>query len=181
VLGHRYVGVDVAGDAADVRADVHALPFTNGSFDHVITNAVLEHVTDPVGAVREVGRVLRPGGVFTGSVAFLEPSHLHSRFHLAPDGVVHTLEAGGFHVEALWPQAGWLVYDSLAEMAGPISRPTRWALRAVGRFERLVRARRLHPRDMRTGRWLLRRTPEELRAELLTVAGQIDFVAVRRG
>jgi len=179
-LGHRYVGVDVAGDAADVRADAHALPFRSASFDHVITNAVLEHVADPVVAVQEIARVLRAGGMFTGSTAFLEPYHANSHFHLAPDGVVRVLTAGGLSVEAIWPQEHWLVYDSLATMPGPVSGPSRWLLRRIASFERFVRGRRLHPRELASGRWLRRASGEARHEELLTVAGQIDFVARKR-
>lgn len=179
-LGHHYVGVDETGDAADVRADVHALPFRDATFDHVITNAVLEHVTDPVQAVREVTRVLRPGGMFTGSTAFLEPHHFRSHFHLAPDGLIRVLTVGGLAVEAIWPQENWLVYDSLAEMPGPVSGPTRWILRRVAAFERFIRGRRLHPREIAARRWLRRLSPEERHAELLAVSAQIDFLAVKR-
>jgi ubiquinone/menaquinone biosynthesis C-methylase UbiE len=179
-LGHRYVGVDEAGDAADVRADVHELPFRDASFDHVITNAVLEHVADPVRAVGEVRRVLRHGGVFTGSTAFLEPYHLHSHFHLAPDGLLRVFTLAGLSVEGMWPQEGWLVYDSLAAMPGPVSGASRWLLRRIATFERFVRARRWHRREIAAGRWYRRLTPEERDRELLSVTGQIDFLAVKR-
>lgn len=181
VLGHRYVGVDVAGAGADVRADVHRLPFRARAFDHVITNAVLEHVADPVGAVREVARVLRAGGQFSGSAAFLEPHHHRSYFHLTSDGLVRVLTEAGFRVEAIWPQEGWTVFDSLAEMPGPVSGPSRWVLGRVAAFERWARARHLHPREIRAGRWLARKSPELRHAELLTLAGQIDFLACRPG
>ncbi|MEU3654019.1 class I SAM-dependent methyltransferase [Streptomyces sp. NPDC032161] len=44
-------------------ADVHALDFPDGSFDIVHAHQVLQHVTDPVRALREMRRVCRPGGV----------------------------------------------------------------------------------------------------------------------
>ncbi|MEU8545097.1 methyltransferase domain-containing protein [Streptomyces sp. NPDC048717] len=44
-------------------ADVHALDFADDSFDVVHAHQVLQHVGDPVRALREMRRVCRPGGV----------------------------------------------------------------------------------------------------------------------
>jgi ubiquinone/menaquinone biosynthesis C-methylase UbiE len=44
-------------------ADVHALPYADDSFDVVHAHQVLQHVADPVQALREMRRVCRPGGV----------------------------------------------------------------------------------------------------------------------
>lgn len=43
-------------------ADLMDLPFPDGSFDVVHAHQVLQHLADPVGALREMARVCRPGG-----------------------------------------------------------------------------------------------------------------------
>lgn len=49
---------------ADVRvASASALPFTEGEFDRVLAQLVVNLVDDPPGAVREMARVARTGGV----------------------------------------------------------------------------------------------------------------------
>ena len=73
--GRRVVGVDPAwsqlevarrrgGGAAYVRAGAATLPFPAARFDAVLTCLVFEHIDDADAAIAEVGRVLRPGGVF---------------------------------------------------------------------------------------------------------------------
>jgi len=44
-------------------ADAYQLPFPDGSFDAVFAHAVLWHLREPVRAVEEIRRVLRPGGI----------------------------------------------------------------------------------------------------------------------
>jgi SAM-dependent methyltransferase len=46
-----------------VVADVHALDLPDASYDVVHAHQVLQHVADPVQALREMKRVCRPGGV----------------------------------------------------------------------------------------------------------------------
>jgi SAM-dependent methyltransferase len=55
--------LDRRGVAADlVVGDVHDLPFPDDAFDVVHAHQVLQHVADPVLALRELRRVCRPGG-----------------------------------------------------------------------------------------------------------------------
>src|SRR5215218_984989 len=81
VTGLDYVGMDFADERADLLGDAHALPFADGSAALVTSFAVFEHVAQPWLMAREVRRVLRPGGVFVGTLAFLEPYHMSSHAH----------------------------------------------------------------------------------------------------
>ena len=57
----------VAAQVEPVLADVGALPFADAEFDLVVSFTGLHCFPDPHRAVREMGRVLQPGGVLTGS------------------------------------------------------------------------------------------------------------------
>ncbi|GAB3703672.1 class I SAM-dependent methyltransferase [Mariniluteicoccus flavus] len=50
-------------ELAYATGDVHTLPFPDASFDVVHAHQVLQHVGDPVQALREMWRVCRPGGL----------------------------------------------------------------------------------------------------------------------
>lgn len=51
-----------AGSGPAVAADVTRLPFRTGGFDVVVAAFVVNHLPDPVGGLRELRRVTRPGG-----------------------------------------------------------------------------------------------------------------------
>lgn len=91
--GARFTSVDIAADSlAEARrradsagltnvefrqADVFSLPFAPESFDHVFVCFVLEHLAQPVEALRGLGELLRPGGTIT----VIEGDHGSAFFH----------------------------------------------------------------------------------------------------
>lgn len=77
-LGYEVTSTDVSQAAVEAlrgrlagpvaEASVTALPFEDESFDGAVLGEVLEHVEDDRGALDELARVLRPGGVLAASV-----------------------------------------------------------------------------------------------------------------
>ena len=64
VLGDAQRAIDASGVAVELCVgDVYGLEFEDGSFDVVHAHQVLQHLADPVAAVQEMRRVLRPGGL----------------------------------------------------------------------------------------------------------------------
>jgi SAM-dependent methyltransferase len=75
---HGFVTVDLdAYPGVDVAADVQALPFGDNSVAAIECDAVLEHVRNPVLAVEELVRVLKPDGHIHVVVPFNQPFHAY--------------------------------------------------------------------------------------------------------
>ncbi|PND29932.1 class I SAM-dependent methyltransferase [Achromobacter pulmonis] len=80
------------------------IPFDDESFDIVYSNQVFEHVRHPEDLLKEVARVLVRGGLFIGSVSYLQPFHSFSYFNFTPygwycacadNGLMPSMMAGG--------------------------------------------------------------------------------------
>jgi SAM-dependent methyltransferase len=75
---------------AAVQGDALAIPFPDGTFDRVICSEVLEHIPDDIGAMRELARVLRPGGTMAITVPRFGPElinwALSDAYHNVPGG-----------------------------------------------------------------------------------------------
>jgi len=168
-LGHRYVGLDYDNAAADLLGDAHALPFKNLSFDAVLSYAVLEHLHNPFVAIMEVERVLKPGGIYVGTVSQGEPFHA-SYFHHTAWGFVSAITAvTSLEIRRLWSSGDTL--GSLVRM-GRYPRAVRYMLGAINRFREVTPF--LAPRKMR---WPIR----EKQLDEIYRAGSICFVVQKPG
>ena len=74
--------------------DLRALTFADATFDVFVTSDVFEHVFEPDKAVREIARVLKPGGLHVFTMPWYpDAPRTVQRARLAPDGSIeHLLE-----------------------------------------------------------------------------------------
>jgi SAM-dependent methyltransferase len=95
--GYRWVGLDRHDKkGANVSADIAVLPLVDSSVAALIAWQVFEYAEQPEKVVAEAARVLEPGGVFCGSVSFLEPVHGQTYFNLSPLILQRLLSKQGF-------------------------------------------------------------------------------------
>lgn len=92
------------------RDDIHVfngrdIPMDSDSVDFFYSKQVFEHVRYPEQLLGEIHRVLKPGGLFFGSVSGQEPYHFYSMFNFTPYGWYQVLHDNGFQVIQLSPGA----------------------------------------------------------------------------
>jgi SAM-dependent methyltransferase len=86
----EYVGVDtVETPSVDLVGTIESLPVPDASFDVVLCTQVLEHCDDPVAAVRELRRVVAPGGCVLASTHGVYVYHPvpHDRWRWTHEGL----------------------------------------------------------------------------------------------
>lgn len=59
----EYTTTDLYSPLADVKADICQLPMEDNTYDWIFCNHVLEHIPDHLLAMKELFRVLKPGGI----------------------------------------------------------------------------------------------------------------------
>jgi SAM-dependent methyltransferase len=124
---HGLRGVDAIGTAS-------ALPFGDGCFDCVLCTEVLEHTPEPSMALREIGRVTRPGGSLLLTVPLSEQLHEEPRdfYRFTHHGIGYLLRQAGWRVVRVhrrggpWLEIGYrlssLLYSALGARPGPDGR-----------------------------------------------------------
>lgn len=118
----RFIDACEDGRIRLVEGGAERLPFDGGSFDAALMSSVIEHVPDLPAALKEVRRVLRPGGMLA-VISVLPAYEKLSVFigHKKSDHFMNytlteaaaTLEAAGFRVAKAGPMEFWLCYNFL--------------------------------------------------------------------
>lgn len=114
--GRRFVGYDQGvGDArwdyarVDVLGDLERLAVRSDAVDAAMLLVVLEHVRRPGEVLREVARVLRPGGRLLAVVPLLWEAHQepHDYFRFTRHGIRFLLEEAGLEPQRIEPLGGF--------------------------------------------------------------------------
>lgn len=123
--GYKYIGLDYFLDnGVDVLADACNIPLKDRSIDLCVNRVVMEHIPDPWKACREMFRVLKSGGLYVGSVAFIQPFHENSYYHMTHKGVEKMLSQAGFEIIKIEPlkESGLeTLMGTLLEVRKPVS------------------------------------------------------------
>ncbi|HEX3099544.1 MAG TPA: class I SAM-dependent methyltransferase [Patescibacteria group bacterium] len=102
----------------EVVADAHQLPYADNSVDAIFISAVIEHLYNPLKAIEEMYRVLKPGGIVFSITPFMQAYHgyPHHYQNLTLTGHEYYFSSKGFAVEksgtAIGPTLALIIINS---------------------------------------------------------------------
>ncbi len=97
----EYIAFDIVpGPNIDVTGDIFDMPFEDGQFDVVVSTQVLEHVEKPWVMAKEIGRILKKGGVCIITAPFMVPYHPDPSdyFRYSKEGLEFLFKNEGFEI-----------------------------------------------------------------------------------
>jgi demethylmenaquinone methyltransferase/2-methoxy-6-polyprenyl-1,4-benzoquinol methylase len=121
-----------------VEADAQRLPFPDGTFEGLTFTYLLRYVDDPAATLRELARVVKPGGTIAGLEFFVPPNPV-ARF-LWRRWVGIGLPLAGRVISAGWSEVGDFLGPSIEELWRRLPLPQQLALWSAAGIED-VRAR----------------------------------------
>lgn len=147
----------------DIVCDITAIPEPDATFDAILCSEVLEHVPEPVKALDEFTRLLKPGGKIILTAPFASLVHMapyHYCTGFSRYWYEHHLTQRGFQIEEITPNGDWFAYcqqelmrlGSMERKSDNWSWPLAYFLAAIGAIYFKIRARK-HAADLACFGW----------------------------
>lgn len=161
----------------DIISNITTIPVPDASFDAVLCSEVFEHIPNPVFAIKEFSRILKPGGILLITAPFCSLTHF-APYHFASGlnryWYEEHLPAMGIKINEITPNGNWFEFISqelsrvrsvsktyssalLGRFVQAASFPLRVALSLLSQWDRgssellcygyMVRAQKLSPSD----------------------------------
>jgi 2-polyprenyl-3-methyl-5-hydroxy-6-metoxy-1,4-benzoquinol methylase len=140
----------------DIVCDIISIPEPDGAFDAILCTEVFEHLPDPVQALNELARLLRPGGMLITTAPFWSMTH-QAPFHFATGFnryfYEHHYERLGLDIVEMTPNGNFFEcigqeVRRVREMAARFSQDTPTPLEVYATQIVLAMAQRMSARDM---------------------------------
>lgn len=124
-ISHKYANLEIKkGKRVDIVGSVYKIPKPNLNYDLITMFMVLEHLSDPLAALKECHRILNKKGII--AITTVQYWHTHSYpsdyYRYTKFGLQYLLKQSGFKIIKIWSHGGpFLVLFHVIELNLPNS------------------------------------------------------------
>lgn len=112
-LFKKFIGFDIDKNLkTDLLADIYSIPITNNKINSAMCIQVMEHLKYPAKALKEINRIMKPGGkiLITAPQGCALHDEPYDFFRYTPYSLRFLLEESGFEIIDIKPRGGYFWY-----------------------------------------------------------------------
>jgi len=108
-IAKKYINIEITrGPGVDIVGSVYDIPLKKSSADVITLFMVMEHLYDPLRALKECNRVLNKGGLLAITTVQYWHTHNHPSdyYRYTKAGLEHLCKEAGFQIVSMWSMGG---------------------------------------------------------------------------